>query len=277
MFPRIGRLQVQQVTPAHLLEIVDHIKARGADQSARRVRGILRQIFDHAINRLLIETNPADRIRPDSIASLNSRDRALTSEEVGAFLRALDAAECREQNRIALRLILLTLVRKRELLTARWEHLDLDAGVWSLPNTKNGKPHDVFLSRQAVDLFEKLKLLSAGSAFVLPHISRLDQPMGDSTLNELVRRMMDRGNVRVAHFTVHDLRRTASTHLHETGFASDVIEKALNHTIGGVRGVYNRATYAEQRRGMLQQWADMVDAWVAGEAKVVTGRFGKAA
>ena len=62
VFPRIGGLQVQQVTPAHLLEIVDRIKSRGAAQSARRVRGILRQIFDHAINRLLIETNPADRI-----------------------------------------------------------------------------------------------------------------------------------------------------------------------------------------------------------------------
>ena len=68
---------------------------------------------------------------------------------------------------------------------------------------------------------------------------------------------------------IHDLRRTASTHLHEVGFASDVIEKALNHTIGGVRGVYNRAEYASQRRDMLQQWADMVDQWVKG-ADVVT-------
>ena len=196
---------------------------------------------------------------------------------MGSFLRALDTAECREQSRIALRLILLTLVRKRELLTARWEHLDLEAAVWSIPSTKNGKPHDVFLSRQAVELFEKLKSLSAGSAFVLPHVSRLNQPMGDSTLNELIRRMMDRGDVGVAHFTVHDLRRTASTHLHESGFVSDVIEKALNHTISGVRGVYNRATYAEQRRSMLQQWADMLDAWAAGGSKLLTGRFGKAA
>jgi integrase len=208
---------------------------------------------------------------------LNTRDRALTPEEIGAFLRALDLVECREQTRIALRLILLTLVRKRELLRARWEHLDLTEGVWCIPTTKNGKPHDVFLSKQALELFNKLKSLSAGSEFVLPHVSRLDQPMGDSTLNELLRRMMDRGVKGLSHFTVHDLRRTASTHLHEAGFNSDVIEKALNHTIAGVRGIYNRATYTEARRVMLQQWADLVVAWSERESKVVKGRFGKVA
>jgi len=77
-------------------------------------------------------------------------------------------------------------------------------------------------------------------------------------------------------FVIHDLRRTASTLLHEAGFQSDVIEKALNHTIKGVRGVYNRAEYADQRRKMLQWWADHVDAVQSG-AKVVIGRFGRAA
>src|SRR5262249_43604251 len=151
------------------------------------------QIFDHAIDRFLIETNPADRIKPKSIAGVSERDRALTPDEVRAFLRALEADSCREQSKIALRLILLTLVRKRELLTARWEHLDLEAGVWTIPTTKTGKPHEVYLSRQALGLFEKLEQLSSGSPFVLPHISRLEQPMGGSTLNEIIRRLMDRG------------------------------------------------------------------------------------
>ena len=60
-------------------------------------------------------------------------------------------------------------------------------------------------------------------------------------------------------FTIHDLRRTASTLLHEMGWSSDIVEKSLNHTVGGVRGVYNRAQYADQRREMLQSWADYVD------------------
>jgi integrase len=75
-------------------------------------------------------------------------------------------------------------------------------------------------------------------------------------------------------FTIHDMRRTSSTLLHEKGYPSDVIEKALNHTIGGVRGVYNRAEYADQRKKMLQFWADYIDS-LASERKVLIGNFGR--
>ena len=77
-------------------------------------------------------------------------------------------------------------------------------------------------------------------------------------------------------FTIHDLRRTGSTILHENGFSSDVVEKALNHTIGGVRRVYNRAEYAEQRREMLQFWGDYSDQ-LATENTVLTESFGQRA
>jgi integrase len=77
-------------------------------------------------------------------------------------------------------------------------------------------------------------------------------------------------------FTIHDMRRTGSTLLHEKGFPSDLIEKALNHTIGGVRGVYNRAEYSDQRRKMLQFWADYVEG-LASEKKVLIGNFSRTA
>jgi integrase len=76
-------------------------------------------------------------------------------------------------------------------------------------------------------------------------------------------------------FTIHDMRRTASTRLHEAGYGSDVIEKALNHTIGGVRGVYNKAEYAQQRREMLQSWSDYV-ALLASEGNVLAQQFNRA-
>jgi integrase len=84
--------------------------------------------------------------------------------------------------------------------------------------------------------------------------------MSASTLNAAMTRI----KWGMPHFTIHDLRRTAATLLSEAGYAPDVIEKALNHTIKGVRGVYNRAEYADQRREMLQAWADMVDEWRNG-------------
>ncbi len=75
-------------------------------------------------------------------------------------------------------------------------------------------------------------------------------------------------------FTIHDMRRTGSTLLHEKGFPSDVIEKALNHTIGGVREVYNRAKYSDQRRKMLQFWADYVEG-LASEKKILVGNLNR--
>lgn len=85
-------------------------------------------------------------------------------------------------------------------------------------------------------------------------------PIGQSTLN----RALDRVQRGMAHFTVHDLRRTGATRLSEIGYPPDVIEKALNHKLRGVRGIYNRAEYAGPRRDMLQAWADALDGLQAG-------------
>ena len=106
-------------------------------------------------------------------------------------------------------------------------------------------------------LFEELKALACGSEWALPSRSSLAKPIDRATLNVAIKAM----DHDLESFVLDDFRRTASTHLHESGFAPDVIEATLAHTIGGVRGVYNRAQYATQRRDMLQQWANTVDAW----------------
>ena len=103
---------------------------------------------------------------------------------------------------------------------------------------------------------------------MLPGRSGPQKPFAHNALNKALNSV----NIPIDPFTVHDLRRTGSTRLHEAGFSSDVIEKALNHTIGGVRGIYNRAEYSSQRREMLQFWADYVDA-LANEKKVILGKL----
>jgi len=152
--------------------------------------------------------------------------------------------------------MLLTLVRKGELLLAQWKDVDLEGGEWKIPaeNSKTKQPHTVYLSRQAIKLFQELKALAGGSAWVMPGRSGLSKPFSHNAMNQA----MGSITFEIPPFTIHDLRRTGSTLLHEKGFASDVIEKSLNHQIKGVRGVYNRAEYAEQRRQMLQFWADYV-------------------
>jgi integrase len=173
--------------------------------------------------------------------------------------------------RLGLRLILLTMVRKSELQDAVWEEIDFENAVWTIPKErmKRYKAHNVYLSRQALDIMIALKTCAGNSKYLLPSRYDADAPMSRATFNRVTYAVVDRANkegLPLESFTVHDLRRTGSTLLNELGFNSDWIEKCLAHEDGrSSRGVYNKAEYEVQRRHMMQQWSDIVDAWVAGE------------
>ncbi len=221
----------------------------------------------------LVTINPVHSLPARFVFKAKPRERSLSPNEIRVYLQTLYQCNIRRQFKLGLHLILLTLVRKSELLLARWEHINFETGEWEIPaeHTKNGKPHIVYLSTQAAALFRELKPLASGSALVLPGRGSLARPFAKNALNKA----LDGVNFDIPQFTIHDMRRTASTLLHERDFPSDVIEKALNHTIGGVRGVYNKAEYSDQRRKMLQFWTDFVEGQ-ASEKKVLIGNFMRA-
>lgn len=280
ILPDMGGKFVQEVTPADCVTIVERIKRKGAPAVARKVLEQLRGIFSYAVDRHLLTVNPAAQVRAAKIiGSKKSREHVLGPDEIKRLFEACESFPTSQSNRIAYKLILLTLCRKGELCKAAWEHVDLEQGEWRIPssNAKNRNEHIVYLSRQAVRLFRDLQKLAGKSPWVLPGRDPLKH-ITHTTLNQVLFVARKKGEKRkwLDEMHIHDLRRTASTHLHEAGFTSDVIEKALNHTIEGVRGVYNRAQYAGQRQAMLQQWADMVDGWVKGADVVEIGRAKKA-
>lgn len=274
VIPAIGAKQIADVTVTDILAITDKIKNRGADQMALQTRNVLKRLFAYAIAREKVTFNPAAAIEAKFIASAKSRDVALTPDEIGRLLRAIYQSSMKRAHKLALHLLILCMVRKSELTEARWEEIDLEKAEWSIPGErmKKDKPHFVPLSRQAVAMFEELKGLASGSEWVFPSRGSLKQPIAHNALNTVVRAL----ETDVRDFVIHDFRRTASTHLHEAGFNSDWIEKALAHETKGIRGVYNRAQYADQRREMLQWWADFVDNQIEEGRKVIIGRFGKA-
>ncbi len=257
--PAIGAKRVGDVTTDDVRSIIWRKKDEGFDAAAGDMRGVLKRLFDYAMTAGLIGVNPVLALPMRHVHKARARDRALSNEEIRLFLQAVAASNIRRQFKVGLRLIFMTMVRKSELLLARWEHVDFERAEWNIPaeNSKTGKPHIVFLSRQALAEFGVLRALAGGSELVLPGRGSLTKPFAHNSINDALKVSL-RGCA-VPAFTIHDLRRTASTHLHEKGWASDVVEKALNHTIGGVRGVYNRAEYAPQRREMLQFWADYVE------------------
>lgn len=275
VIPALGRKRLTEVTVSDVLAITDKIKARGADNMALATRNIMKRMFAYGIAREKMGFNPAAAVEARYIAIAKSRDVALTPDEIGKLLRGIYASNMRRMHKLALHLLILCMVRKSELIEAQWSEFDLKKGEWSIPGErmKKDRPHIVYLPLQAVAMLEELKVLACGSDWVMPSRGDLKKPISKSTLNQAVRAL----DLDVRDFVLHDFRRTASTHLHEAEFVSDVIEKALAHEQGGVRGIYNRAQYAEQRKEMLQWWANFVDAQIEEGRKVVIGRFGKAA
>lgn len=275
VIPAIGSKQIADVTVSDVLAITDKIKARGADQMALQTRNVLKRLFAYAIAREKATFNPAAAVEARFVATAKSRDVALTPDELGRLLRAVYQSSMKRAHKLALHLLILCMVRKSELIEAKWEEIDFERAEWAIPGErmKKDKPHLVPLTPQALAMFEELKGLASGSEWVFPSRSNLHQPIAHSTLNAAVRTL----EIDVRDFVIHDFRRTASTHLHEAGFNSDWIEKALAHETKGIRGVYNRAQYMEQRRKMLCWWADFVDSQIQdGRGKVIIGPFGKA-
>jgi len=260
-----------EVMPEDLRGLCKKVKDRGAPATAIHVRDIIKQIFAFAILHGERVENPADAVGPASIATFEVRDRALSPSEIRIAFRLIERVATLPTIRLGLRLILLTMVRKSELQDATWDEVDFGNRLWSIPKErmKRSKAHNVYLSQQAIDILIALKTCSGNSRYLLPSRYDADEPMSRATFNRVTSAIVElakKDELPLGHFTVHDLRRTGSTLLNEVGFNSDWIEKCLAHEDGrSSRGVYNKAEYEPQRRHMLQQWANMVDAWIKGD------------
>lgn len=265
-----------EIIPDDLRALCAKIVERGAPATAIHVRDIVKQIYGFAILHGEKVSNPADEVGSASIAHFAPRDRSLSPTEIRVMLKQLEHVPTLPTIRLGLRLILLTMVRKSELQDAIWDEVDFENAVWTIPKErmKRSRAHNVYLSRQSLDIMIALKTCAGNSRYLLPSRYDADAPMSRATFNRVTYLVVERAKkegLPLEPFTVHDLRRTGSTLLNELGFNSDWIEKCLAHEDGrSSRGVYNKAEYKVQRRHMLQEWADMVDAWVAGRKHVPT-------
>jgi integrase len=198
----------------------------------------------------------------DPPAAVKRRDRVLSRDELAALLPALSAAEANTYAK-ALRFMLLTLCRRDEACSATWGDVDLEAGEWRIPETKNGQPHRVPLSRQALEL---LAGIGAGKPGALIFAARGGEKLAN--WDRTTKAIMEA--TRTSGWTRHDLRRTGATMLGEMGVEPHVIEAALNHAAihSQLASVYNRARYFPAVKDALQLLADRLDGIAAGGAEI---------
>lgn len=264
--PKFSNQKLAEITHEDLRALTDAIVERGAPATAVHSREVVLQIYRWAIERGQKAENPADMVRPTTIAKFELRDRALTPDEIGLMYQYIERIGTTPSIRAAAKLLLLTMVRKSELTNVTWGEINFSEAIWTIPKErmKRRNPHLVYLSRQALDIFIALKTFAGGSEYILPSRYDTDLPMSSATLNQvlsLTNKLAQSEGKQLDKFGPHDLRRTASTLLREAGYNTDWIEKCLAHEQRGVRAVYNKAEYREQRTAMLQDWADMIDEW----------------
>jgi integrase len=279
LIPKLGSLPTETVKPSDCAGVLERVRTKHPTLANDLLR-FLRAIFAFAIRRHLLEVSPvgAFSARLDAGGKEASRTRALSVDELSALFAAIRTeTSFGGDNLLLVRLLLALCVRKGELLAARWAEFDLDgessAGpVWRLPaeRSKTGAPLDIPLVPQVLEWLRAVKTLSAGSEWVFP-ARRRDarskiEHVGRDTLNVALTRL-DLG--RLDAFTVHDLRRSARTHLAALGVAPHVAELCLNHKPRGVGAIYDRHSYFAERRTALQSWTDLLVQLEAGNTNVV--------
>jgi len=276
ILPPLRNRLLTEIVSGDVRALCAKVKDRGAPATAVHVRDIIKLVYSFAILHGEKVPNPAGEVGPASIATFVPKDRSLSPSEIRIMLKQIEHVPTLPTIRLGMKLFLLTMVRKSELQDATWDEVDFENAVWSIPKErmKRSKPHNVYLSQQVLDILIALKTCAGNSRYLLPSRYDADAPMSRATFNRITYAVVERAKkegLPLEPFTVHDLRRTGSTLLNELGFNSDWIEKCLAHEDGrSSRGIYNKAEYEYQRRHMMQEWADMVDAWVEGRKHTPT-------
>lgn len=261
VFPEMGGRPINEIKPIDMLHMLQKIEKRDTTEILRRVNQTCNAVFQYGIITQRCDSNPASQLRGALKPHRAAHYPTLENKELPAFLRELDQVETTEQNRLALRLLMLTFVRTGEMRKAKWEDIDLKKKVWAIPaeNMKMRIEHRVPLSGQTLEVLTRLKEVAGNNPYglLLPSQNRQKHPMMcENTINNVIKKMGYGGKL-----VGHGFRALASTRLNESGlFKPDVIERQLAHKEPNqVRASYNRAEYWDDRVVMMQWWADYLD------------------
>ena len=268
LIPGIGARPLKAITRPDLVELVRKVEARGTLNAAGKIRQWLHQIFRYALAKGAVDANPATDLSVVAAPTKAARHHPhVTFAELPELLGKIDTTNISTLTRCAVRLLTLTAVRPGELRAAPWSEFDLDAALWTIPKErmKARRPHVVPLPRQAVAILRQLEEITGHYPLVFAGQQNPERPMSENTVNKALRLMGYEGRQ-----TGHGFRHLLSTELNGRGYNKDWIERQLAHGDSDeIRGTYNHADYLEKRRGMMQAWADSIDALCNG-ANVVS-------
>jgi integrase len=258
VYGKLGSRPIAEISASEVLTVLRAIEERGSIDTTHRTRAEISRIFRFAVATTRAKYDPTADLKGALPPVRSEPFAALTKPaDVGALLRAVEGHKGQPVVQLALRILPYVFLRPGELRSGRWEEIDFEACEWRIPaeRMKMRRPHMVPLARQVVELLEQLEVNSGAGELMFPQVQDPTRPISDNTLNAALRRLGYSSDQHVA----HGFRSTASSLLNELGVAPDIIELQLAHRDSSVRAIYNRSERLEERRAMMQRWADYLD------------------
>lgn len=254
VFPDLGKRPIASITARHIVDALSPMEARGALEYLRRAKQVVTQIMGYALARGLVANNVAAGINGAFSNPKRENFRAMRPDGLPLLVKGIESNKINLQTRLLIEWQLLTLSRPGEAAGTTWDEIDGD--LWTIPaeRMKRRREHIVPLSKAALAILEQMRPISGRRRHVFPGRNDQTTHTNEGTANVSLKRLG-------IPTTAHGLRALASTTLNEAGFDPNVIEVALAHVDqNATRAAYNRALYLDQRREMLEWWADKVAA-----------------
>ena len=278
VIPQFGKRKAKDIKRRDIVLLMDGIVDRGSPITANRTLRVIKKMFSFAVKRGMLDASPCMEIDPP--AKENQRERVLNEDEIKMFWLGLGKAKMSDATRLVLKLLLITAQRKGEVSQAEWSEIDLKNGWWTIPKerSKNERIHRVPLSPMAIDIFQQAKVHLRESKWVFP--SSKGQPITPRSISRAIRN--NSGGIssdspkhtppyndffKIAHFTPHDLRRTATSMMTSLGISEYDVSKVLNHTIQTVTNKhYNHYSYDKEKQKALGVWERKLKTIITGKS-----------
>ena len=284
MFPLIGKHPISEIKAPVMLDVLRQIEKRGALDMAKRQGQVSSQIFRFAIASGKADIDPVPSLRGALKPIAKGHHAAITPDDIPEFIRAFKKIEGRMfvPTKVMFRLMMLTFVRTSELTETPWSEIDLENESWIIDwhRMKMGKKkinprkvnHHVFLPRQGWELLRELHAITGGNKYLFPNQRDHEKPATNFGILAALKRMGYSGKM-----TGHGFRSLAMGVIKERlGYRHEVVDRQLSHASGDAYGeAYDRALFLDERKVMMQQYADYLDNVENGN--VIIGKFGKTA
>ncbi|MCS5597936.1 MAG: tyrosine-type recombinase/integrase [Alphaproteobacteria bacterium] len=260
VFPFIGNKAITDIEPPEMLAVLRRIEERGACEMAGRVKSICSQVFRYAIASGKAARDPCQDLQGALKPYKKSHFSAIDSSEIPEFLDALNRNDARlyKHTQLAVKMLMLTFVRTSEMIQAKWDEFDLSEKTWIIPaeRMKMSKSHIVPLSSQVIDILNDLRELSPSSPYIFPSQLGHKKHMSNNTVLKALERLGYKGRM-----TGHGFRALAmSTIKEKLGYRHEVVDRQLAHVPRSkVDRAYDRAQFLDERRKMMQEWADYLE------------------